>query len=184
MNKIEVVEYLSQMQPDNDFNETYQHGFYDALQVVLDNVHKLIINDGRELFDRVAKWNQDRNNTIFNHFLETKMLAEELFESCGYSREESKANGRDFAAEHSNLNAEKDGNFLLINTGLSAITKSDLADAYGDQIFIAIGSIFKLGLDPYEVLKRICVHNDAKGSKKDKDGKILKDKTFVEPVHD
>lgn len=125
---------------------------------------------GRELFDRIIKWNSDRENMGFNHLNETKMLAEELFEFCGYSRQAAKDAGKEFAKKYSG-DATKE------------INKSDLADAAGDLIFISIGTIAKLGLDPYEVLKRICDHNDAKGSKKDADGKIIKNDDFKEPEH-
>jgi len=125
--------------------------------------------DMSNLFDRVIAWNNFRCNTNFNHFLETKMWAEELFEFCGYSREESKCLSIKFAKEHS---------------GKNPVIREAMIDASGDISFIAIGTIMKLGGNPEEVLRTICDHNDAKGSKKDKDGKILKDATFIEPIHE
>ena len=130
----------------------------------------------RYIFDRVVNWNVKRDNTAFKHELETQMLAEELFEFCGYERKRAKELGIDFANIHS-----VDGmTLILADTDII----SELADAAGDLIFIAIGTISKLGLDPYEVVKKICDHNDAKGSKKDAQGKIVKDADFVEPIHE
>lgn len=120
------------------------------------------------IFKRIEQWNIDRDNTNFSHFNETKMLVEELFEFCGYERKDAKALSYKFAEEHS----------------LGRLySTDDLADAAGDMIYIAVGTIVKLGLDPYTVMKTICDHNDAKGKLKDKYGKIIKDDKFIEPIH-
>lgn len=121
-----------------------------------------------DVFEEIIKWNQVRDNLNFNHSTEIKMLAEELFEFCGYSREEAKTLSKDFLLHHNISNN---------------ITKSDLADAAGDLIFIAVGTIAKLGLDPSEVMYKICKHNNAKGKVKDSDGKIIKSDNFIEPEH-
>jgi len=130
------------------------------------------------MLKRIVKWNEERDNMKFNHFNETRMLAEELFEFCGYKRSLAKKLALQFAENHASLEVYE--NNFSNNTENE---KSDLADAAGDLIFIATGTIAKLGFDPDEVMTRICDHNDAKGKKKDAYGKILKDKTFVEPKH-
>lgn len=122
----------------------------------------------KDIFENIINWNKERDNLNFNHTTEIKMLAEELFEFCGYSREKAKMLSKDFISNH-NCNKE--------------ISKSDLADAAGDLIFIAVGTIAKLGLNPYEVMTKICEHNNAKGKAKDSDGKIIKNSNFIEPVH-
>jgi len=135
------------------------------------------------LFERIVKWNKDRDNMKFNHYNETKMLAEELYEFCGYPRAEAKANGVDFAEDHSMFSDEKDGRFEYNHDGVNYVYKEDVADALGDLIFIAIGGLGKLGYNPEDILLRITEANEKKGSKKDADGKIIKDIDFVEPDH-
>ena len=130
------------------------------------------------LFQRIHTWNALRDNLTFNHYTATKILSEELFEFCLYGNIEAKAHSVEFAEDY----AFRHDNDLIVQEMIEA-NKGDLVDALGDLIFIAIGDIYKLGFEPEEVLKRICNHNDAKGSKKDADGKILKDADFVEPVH-
>lgn len=130
-----------------------------------------------DIFDRTVKWNIQRDNTKFNHDLETKMLAEELYEFCLQSRSQAKASGKEFSRLYSPLPARAN------SIAISSKEHDDLIDAAGDLIFIAIGTIYKLGANPKEVLRRICDANDKKGSKKDADGKIIKSADFIEPVH-
>lgn len=136
------------------------------------------------VFTRIEDWNKKRNNLDFNTRREVKMIAEELFEAMLYTREEAKTESEQFVIgtydqyNGAPYNMDCDDPVTLLHYG------SGIADAYGDILFIAIGSLIKLGYDPEEVLLKICNHNDAKGSKKDKDGKIVKDtSTFVEPKH-
>jgi predicted HAD superfamily Cof-like phosphohydrolase len=112
------------------------------------------------------------------------MLAEELFEFCGYSRDEAKRLAKEFADIHSSKEAVNiSGKTVIPGENRRLISSSDLVDAVGDMIFIANGSIYKLGYDGDDVLRRICDHNDKKGARKDSDGKIIKDGNFVEPEH-
>ena len=66
---------------------------------------------------------------------------------------------------------------------------AEQADAFGDIIVFAIGALMKICIKnpelgtPEELLERIMIANDAKGNKVDADGKIIKDKEFVEPIH-
>lgn len=129
------------------------------------------------ILDRIVNWNKERDNMTFKLTTEVKMLSEELFELCGYNRELSKKLALLFMEEHIKLD---NGNFDNLTEDE---IKDMIADAAGDLIFIATGTIAKLGLDPNEVMTRICDHNDAKGKKKDAFGKILKDETFIEPKH-
>ena len=136
------------------------------------------------VFSRIKDWNQSRNNLDFEMRREVKMIAEELFEAMLYTREEAKTESEEFA-----VYAFDNYNALMYNHDTNdsytrLLYDSDMADAFGDILFIAIGSLIKLGYDPEKVLLNICDHNDAKGSSKDKDGKIIKDtSTFVEPQH-
>jgi UDP-N-acetylmuramoylalanine-D-glutamate ligase len=147
-----------------------------------------MVQPNDNLLSRIVKWNQKRNNMEFNHKRETQMLAEELYEFLGYERGNAKELSRDFSAQSGKEQFyDESGNIVLIYDSKAesrvTITKSDLADAAGDIAFIAIGTIAKLGLNPREVLERITIHNEAKGSVKDQHGKIIKDETFVEPIH-
>lgn len=182
-------------------NITSELSASDDKSFIID-VNKNTTSDRRELFDRIIKWNESRDNSNFNHILETKMLAEELFEFCGFNREDSKYFGKVFAnlfsghylkttiindiegiADPSDQKSQP-GITLIPESGAERpIAYSDLVDAIGDIIFIAIGTIYKLGYDPVDVLTIICDHNDTKGSLKDADGKIIKDESFVEPEY-
>ena len=71
---------------------------------------------------------------------------------------------------------------------LSGIIEGDIveqADAIGDLIFVATGSLFKLvHNDPAKVLKIIDIittANQQKTGEKDANGKVIKPKGFVEP---
>jgi predicted HAD superfamily Cof-like phosphohydrolase len=61
----------------------------------------------------------------------------------------------------------------------------DEADALGDIIFVAVGSLYKLcGGDKdkvYDILLAITAANNLKSSTKDSNGKITKPKDFVGP---
>jgi len=138
-----------------------------------------------EIFQSIYNWNKDRDLLKeFNHHLQTMLLAEELFEFCGYERNEAKALSREFASKHSNISSYvKNGKVVIATNPERQMTASDMVDALGDIIYIAIGAIYIAGYDPKKVLSTICQHNDAKGNKKDKFGKIIKDETFIEPQH-
>lgn len=136
------------------------------------------------LFKRITQWNADRDNTHFNLWTESRMLVEEIYESIHHiSSKDDKPGYKSYIKQEAQLFAER--HLDKDKSNLSDFTQeqiADMADAYGDLIFIAVGSIFKLGYDPEKVLKAICDANDKKGNKKDADGKIIKDSTFVEPV--
>jgi len=139
-----------------------------------------------EIFNFIYEWNKERELlTEFKHHLEVMLLAEELFELCGYGREEAKSYARAFASQHSNISSFVKNDMQVIATNPERLMKtSDVADALGDIIFISIGSLYKLGYNPVEVLSKICEHNERKGKEKDKFGKVIKDSNFVEPNHD
>jgi len=126
-------------------------------------------------FERITEWNIERELAEFSLRREVKMLAEELFEMCGMDRENAKQASEVFVRNNVDTDAPVD---------LDAVI-----DAAGDLIFIATGTIMKAakqaGVDitPHQVMEKICDHNDKKGSKKDADGKIIKDVNFVEPTH-
>lgn len=66
-----------------------------------------------------------------------------------------------------------------------ASKKVDELDAILDLWFVSIGTLYKMGLSPEDMVDayEVVVHaNEQKSSKKDENGKIVKDKsTFVEP---
>lgn len=133
-----------------------------------------ILDFNEEIIDRPVHWNQERENMEFCLEREIKMLVEEVYELCGYSRVDSKIKSASFIHENRSQ-IEKSSKNLNIDATL---------DAAGDLLFIASGTIGKLKYIPSEILRTICDHNDQKGSKKDKDGKIIKDtNVFVEPQH-
>lgn len=129
-----------------------------------------------QIFQRIISWNKERNNTEFNYFNEVRMIAEELYELCLYNRTRSKTLGLSFANEHANS---------LFNEGIesSDMNRDAMIDALGDIIYIATGTLYKLGADPFNTMSVICDANDKKGNVKDQFGKIMKDETFMEPVH-
>ena len=131
-----------------------------------------------QVINRPVQWNKERDNLEFNLRREVKMLAEELYEMCGYSRHESKELSEEFVEENIDMHFD-----TVYGIPEDFPSDDSIIDAAGDLLFIAAGTIGKMGLVPSEILERICNHNDAKGTKKDADGKIIKDETFVEPVH-
>lgn len=130
-----------------------------------------------DIFNRVCQWNKVRDNTNFSFKTEFYMLAEELLEFSSLSKTQCKEIALNMTNEATKYYD------LISEVQNKEIVKESMADALGDLIFIAIGSLYKLGYDPTEVLATICDHNDQKGSKKDEKGKIIKDKNFIEPEH-
>lgn len=130
------------------------------------------------IFNRVVLWNQMRDNLHPNEENGFRMLAEELFELAAYKREDAKALAQILTTAHMDQYEKRKKEYDDFG-----FTNSDLVDALGDKIFIAIGEIAKHGYSPEEVMIKICDANDFKGSKKNADGKILKAEDFVEPEH-
>lgn len=134
------------------------------------------MKDNCNLFKRIYQWNAERDNFDFSLSREIRMLSEELFEMfSGYL--DAKDEAKNFVKKY----------YVQINSKeTSAIdnkeVRDQIADALGDLIYIAVGSLFKLGYDAECVLKTICDANDAKGKEKDEFGKIKKEKgVFKEP---
>jgi predicted HAD superfamily Cof-like phosphohydrolase len=76
----------------------------------------------------------------------------------------------------------------LLTEELNEFTRSDKEvdklDALVDIIFVAIGSMHKLGLTPQQIVRAIeivCDANDQKQANKDANGKIMKDHNFISP---
>jgi len=106
----------------------------------------------RDFIYRVFRWNMERDNLEFNPRNEYLMLKEELDEF------------------------------------LEAVIEGDIVkmvDAAADLSFVAHGTIAKAtGGDlnkVYDILKVVADANDAKGTAKDENGKIIKHKEFVNP---
>jgi len=123
-------------------------------------------------FQEIAEWNKERGLTNYSTKLEFRLLYEELMESILLKNAKSLA-----------VDMTKN-----IETQLDAIPveqESDaIADALGDIIFVAVGSLYKLGYNADAVLRNIIIANNNKGDNKDKDGKIIKNKNFDHPNHD
>lgn len=103
------------------------------------------------LINRVADWNYTRQNIKYNSELEYIMLEEELDE------------------------------FYEAHLGNDAVSQ---ADALADIVFVALGSLYKLTGDHHkveEIMEAVCNANDQKGTKKNKKGKIMKEKDFIPP---
>ena len=127
-----------------------------------------------KVIDGVVNWNADRGllDKGFDIQLEMGMILEEVLEGFGYPREVAKEKSLKMAKK---LNAKSPMH--------NAVSLTDTIDAFGDIIFIAIGSLAKLGANPEAVLSDILKANQQKGNKVDKNGKIIKDDNFVEPNH-
>ena len=127
-----------------------------------------------KVIDGVVNWNADRGllDKGFDIQLEMGMILEEVLEGFGYPREVAKEKSLKMAKK---LNAKSPMH--------NAVSLTDTIDAFGDIIFIAIGSLAKLGVNPEAVLSDILKANQQKGNKVDKNGKIIKDDNFVEPNH-
>lgn len=132
-----------------------------------------------EVIARIKDWNVQRNLLVkgFNHELEAAFIIEEVLESFGYV--DSKQISREFAsalATRSNVAC----NGVICNK-TEEPTLADKLDAWVDIFVYNVGGLFKLSPDPIEAINKVMDHNDAKGSKTDAAGKIMKDETFVEP---
>jgi predicted HAD superfamily Cof-like phosphohydrolase len=124
------------------------------------------------MFKAIKDWNVERGLIEYSPRLEFRLLMEELLESALMT------NAKEYAVYFT-------GN---ISDSLDAIpvhkTSGSIADAYGDIIFVAVGSLWKLGYDPSIVLQNVIDANNNKGNKKDPDGKIIKEEGFDHPEHD
>ena len=117
---------------------------------------------------KIQQWNDERDNLDFDRKKEVRMIVEEIYEVLGYKSQDAKDLAKVF----------------VNNSSIYEETNDLIADAFGDIIFIATGSLYKLGYDAEIVMDNIIKANNQKSNKKDKFGKIMKDKTtFVEPNH-
>ena len=140
------------------------------------------------IVERVIQWNIERglDKQDYNMNREFGFIMEEMLEGLGFNQLfPSKIEFRDYIRK-SIIQIIDDTISQEKNVPVSA----DQADAFGDIIVFAIGALMKicnknpeLGT-PDELLERIMLANDNKGNKVDADGKIIKDKTFVEPTHE
>lgn len=138
----------------------------------------------QEIFESIYQWNKERDLLRFNHRLEVMLLIEEMFELCGYKKEEIKDLVKDFTDKHTNISSYiKDDKLTITTNPEREMSLSDVVDALGDIVYLAIGSLYKLGYNPATVLSAICEHNNKKGKERDTNGKIIKTNTFVEPIH-
>lgn len=147
-------------------------------QSQIDYLKEAIYADDRMLQNdvimEVVRWNIDRGLLglgSFNVEKEIGFIIEELLETTKFYQDP--ANKKD----------KKDAVKYFVNKLIDFEDigdKQSIADAFGDIIVFAIGTIAKLGYNPHEVLRRITIANRQKGSKL-VDGKIVKDETFVEP---
>jgi len=87
-----------------------------------------------------------------------------------------------------NVEYDSDLEFAMLNEELGEYANArqdvDQLDALADIIFVAIGSMYKLlGTEEKvkEAMNIVCTANDAKGTRKDDNGKIIKPKDFINP---
>ena len=86
----------------------------------------------------------------------------------------------DYMLEHKMLEEEVDEFF-------EAEKDVDRLDALCDVVFVAIGSMYKLGLNYHEIkqaMNIVCNANEKKSSSKNSNGKISKPKDFIGPEKD
>ena len=130
---------------------------------------------------KIEKWNADRGNTKFDINLEKKMLSEEFAEF--YQAEEAK----------DKLDAIVDFVFVLKGSEW----KMTINKKFDSALYVFGGKLYSLMLDDllkildksydfmynvlYDTMNIVVEANQQKGSKKDKDGKVIKPKDFVKP---
>lgn len=132
-----------------------------------------------EVIARIKDWNVERNLLAkgFNHDLEAAFIIEEVLESFGYDN--PKLYSREIVKElKSNTYLQCNG---IATEKTFEPTLADKLDAWVDIFVYNVGGLFKLSPNPIEAINKVMDHNDAKGSKTDAAGKIMKDETFVEP---
>jgi hypothetical protein len=139
------------------------------------------------IVNRVINWNKERglDKQDYNMNREFGFIMEEMLEGLGFNQLfSSKTDFRDYIRKSITQIIDD-----TISQEKNIPVSSEQADAFGDIIVFAIGALMKicnqnpeLG-SPDELLERIMLANDAKGNKVDADGKIIKEKTFVEPTH-
>ena len=127
------------------------------------------------LLQRIGNWNQKRSNLDYDKVKEASFILEELMELLGAhkkfnTKEEFRVNCQEFC-----------------KTENKSVTLEEEADAFADLIVFAGGALTKLYANnpelgtPDEILNKVMDANDAKSSIKTKEGKIAKNKNFVEP---
>lgn len=139
------------------------------------------------IVERVINWNKERglDKQDYNMNREFGYIMEEMLEGLGFNQLfSSKIEFRGYiknSIEHIVDDVVREEKPIPVS--------AEQADAFGDIIVFAIGALMKicnqnpdLG-SPDELLERIMLANDTKGNKVDADGKIIKDKTFIEPTH-
>lgn len=132
-----------------------------------------------EVIARIKDWNVKRSLLIkgFNHDLEAAFIIEEVLESYGFV--DSKEVSREFAKALSTRSVVACNGVTCDKT--EEPTLADKLDAWVDIFVYNVGGLFKLSPDPIRAITKVMDANDAKGSKTDAAGKIMKDETFVEP---
>jgi len=128
---------------------------------------------------RISNWNEQRNliEKGFNHDLEAAFIIEEVLESYGFV--DAKEVSREFASALSNRSVVACNGVTCDKT--IEPTLADKLDAWVDIFVYNVGGLFKLSPDPIRAITKVMDANDAKGSKTDAAGKIMKDETFIEP---
>jgi hypothetical protein len=153
------------------------------------------MNQNYDVIKEVMEWNQERNLDTqgFDVERESAFIMEELLEVFCFG--DAKECGREFAASiievYRKYEKGDSDDHELMATFRGLMTPDSIADAFGDIIVFAIGSLTKICNDnpqlgsPYDIMRNITEANKQKGKKTDAKGKIIKDKsTFKEPVHE
>lgn len=139
------------------------------------------------IVNRVINWNKERglDEQDYNMNREFGFIMEEMLEGLGFNQLfSSKIEFRGYIKN----SIEHIVDDVVLEEKPIPVS-AEQADAFGDIIVFAIGALMKICIknpelgSPDELLERIMLANDAKGNKVDADGKIIKDKTFIEPTH-
>jgi len=125
----------------------------------------------RDIFNRVIEWNKSRNlhKKPLNVVLQVGFILEEIFEF--FDVEDGRNKAIVYSIRYTDLNKHPmivyDKFALVLNLALKGIGSYSRNETFGKFIFNKMSIV----LDA----------NDKKGSSVDKEGKIIKDSTFIEP---
>lgn len=131
----------------------------------------------------ICEWNEVRDCTEFNGSLEFAMLTEELDEFAWAFPKTLKDKFGEMDEEEYKEKEQEISDYVVSEEGQLEV-KVNRADALGDIIFVAVGSLYKLVGDAdkvEDILNAIIAANNTKSKEKNADGKITKPKDFVGP---
>jgi predicted HAD superfamily Cof-like phosphohydrolase len=135
------------------------------------------------IIEEICNWNKDRGLTEFDGALEFEMLAEELQEFVQAGAKTLQDKFGKLSEEEVHERAEEIQQYAHSFEG-QLEHDVNMADALGDIIFVAIGSLYKLTGDyqkVHNILLAITAANNMKTNDTNDSGKIVKPDGFVGP---